>query len=170
MTKLTTITFEGIDGSGKETQSKLLHDYLTTNGYKSVLISFPDYSTDLGKFIKNALQDKSFDRYALQMLFSADRLRQTPIIISNKDNFDFAILDRYKWSSLVYGCARGLNETWVKNLESVLPDPDFTFYIDISVYSLKLGLRYLSALGGKSAIVNQASSSRRDDMKIQCQE
>lgn len=133
MTKLTTITFEGIDGSGKETQSKLLHDYLTTNRYKSVLISFPDYSTDLGKFIKNALQDKSFDRYALQMLFSADRLRQTPIIISNKDNFDFAILDRYKWSSLVYGSARGLNETWVKNLESVLPDPDFTFYIDISV-------------------------------------
>jgi dTMP kinase len=133
MKKLTTITFEGIDGSGKETQSKLIHDYLIENGYKSVLISFPDYSTNLGKFIKDALQNKTFDRYALQMLFSADRLRQIPDIISNHGNFDYAILDRYKWSSLVYGSARGLNETWVQSLESILPDPDFTFYIDIPV-------------------------------------
>jgi guanine deaminase len=44
------------------------------------------------------------------------------------------------------------------------------YYCADRIYSLKLGLRYLSALGGKSAIVNQASSSRRDDMKIQCQE
>ncbi len=133
MKKLTTITFEGIDGCGKETQSKLIYDYLTQCGYKSLLISFPDYSTSLGQVIKDALQDNSFDRYALQMLFSADRLRQTPDILNNKHDYDYAILDRYKWSGLVYGTARGLHPSWVENLESILPDPNFTFYIDVPI-------------------------------------
>ncbi len=133
MGKLTTITFEGIDGSGKETQSILIHDYFIKKGLKSVLITFPDYSTNLGKLIKEALLDTTFDRYSLQMLFSADRLRQIHNIINNEKNCDYAILDRYKWSSIIYGSARGLNATWVENLECILPDPDYTFLIDIPV-------------------------------------
>jgi len=131
--KVVTITFEGIDGSGKETQSKKLFDYFNNQGLKSTLITFPDYSTKLGGFIKDSLQDKTFDKYALQMLFSADRIRQMPTILTNINDLDYAILDRYKWSGLVYGIARGLNESWVKNLEHILPDPDITFYVDIPV-------------------------------------
>ena len=49
------IVFEGIDGSGTETQSKLLLEKLGTS---SVRIEYPDYEGDLGKLIRLFLDKK----------------------------------------------------------------------------------------------------------------
>lgn len=133
MAEAITITFEGIDGAGKETQSKLLATYLSDKGLSVHIISFPDYDSLLGEFIKKVLQHSSFDPYALQLLFSADRIHQTRQLQNSSTSYDYIIFDRYKWSSIVYGVARGLDKQWVSTLEKMLPDPDFTFYLDIPV-------------------------------------
>jgi len=46
------ITFEGIDQSGKETQSKLLTSRLKDLGYSVGHIYFPDYDTPIGREIR----------------------------------------------------------------------------------------------------------------------
>jgi len=48
------ITIEGTDGSGKETQSKLLVDKLNSLGFKTEMMSFPRYETPMGRIIAQA--------------------------------------------------------------------------------------------------------------------
>ena len=54
------IVIEGIDQSGKKTQSILLRNRLKKNGYKVGYISFPKYNTSIGKLVKKCLHDDSF--------------------------------------------------------------------------------------------------------------
>ena len=49
------IVIEGIEGSGKETQSKLLVDSLNKMGIKSIEFSFPMYDTPTGRIFKDCL-------------------------------------------------------------------------------------------------------------------
>ena len=43
------IAFEGLDQSGKQTQAELLRDRLTASGQRVQLLSFPDYTTAIGR-------------------------------------------------------------------------------------------------------------------------
>jgi dTMP kinase len=49
------IVIEGMDGSGKETQSKLLHKNLTEKGIKAIHVSFPNYESDSAALLKRYL-------------------------------------------------------------------------------------------------------------------
>ena len=49
------IVIEGIEGSGKETQSKLLVDSLNKLGLKAIEFSFPMYDTPTGRIFKDCL-------------------------------------------------------------------------------------------------------------------
>jgi dTMP kinase len=51
MKKAKILVIEGTDGSGKETQSKLLFDYLNSIGIKVKKYSFPVYSSSTGKIV-----------------------------------------------------------------------------------------------------------------------
>ena len=50
------IAIEGLDQSGKATQSQLLRDQLRQGGTRARLVSFPDYGTSIGEEIARALQ------------------------------------------------------------------------------------------------------------------
>lgn len=73
------IVIEGLDGSGKGTQSTRLADYLRLKGQKVRLIDFPRYENDSSLFVRmylgGALGDSPDDTgaYAASMLFAADR-------------------------------------------------------------------------------------------------
>lgn len=69
------IVLEGLDKSGKTTQAKMLFDYLLNKKPgKVVLISFPDYSTQIGKLVRDFLDGKTkFSSETLHMLLAANR-------------------------------------------------------------------------------------------------
>ena len=52
------IVIDGLDGSGKATQTKLLAERLNENGYKARTISFPDYDSDSSALVKMYLGGK----------------------------------------------------------------------------------------------------------------
>ena len=74
------IAIEGLDGSGKETQSIILRDALAAAGRRVGMMSFPDYDSPGSAPVKMYLAGKLGSRpddvnaYAASVLFAADRL------------------------------------------------------------------------------------------------
>ena len=125
------IVFEGIDNSGKSTQSKLLHKYIEG----SHLQVFPSKespvgsSSILGKLIRDIITQKSppLPSAAFTLLNTADRHEQAPNIIRLLQAGTTVILDRYIYSGMVYNKS---HHNLSKNNEAGLPKPDLIFYID----------------------------------------
>lgn len=127
------ICFEGIDGAGKDTQVGLLAAELIRVGLDVEVFRFPDYSGPLGDTLKSALCDPAFDPYALQLLFSAERFRQSGDLRQALAKNHVVLTSRYKVSSYVYAVARGLPRSWAEMLESPLLEPALTILLDIDV-------------------------------------
>lgn len=127
------ICLEGIDGSGKDTQVTLLQSLLKNRGYQCSVFRFPDYKGPLGRAIRKGLASPKFNRFALQLLFSAERFRQLEALTESHLEGGVVLLSRYKYSSVVYATNRGLPRKWAQALESPLPEPDLTLLLDISV-------------------------------------
>lgn len=129
------ISFEGIDASGKKTQAELLKKYLTEQGYKVELESFPRYETPIGSLIKKALADEiKITPEALHMLYEVDRVDFTERLEQlEKLNYDFVILDRYTHSNIAFGVAHNISYNWLSLLQSYIRKPDITFLLDITV-------------------------------------
>jgi len=135
------LVFEGIDKAGKATQARLLSRRLEKEGYRCKIISFPVYTTPIGKELKLSLQGRR--RYPLQvryLLMSANRWEMKEKIESR--NVDLLILNRYIHSNIAYGIASGLDRNWLESLDSGLPQPDLVVLLDISpTTSLKRKLK-----------------------------
>lgn len=127
------IVIEGIDQSGKKTQSLFLKNKLKKEGYKIGYISFPKYNTSTGKLVKKCLQNDSFSAKTSHMLLSANRWESEKEIRKQLQKNDFLICNRYCDSNIAYGLANGLNKKWLENLDSGLPKSDLTILIDIPI-------------------------------------
>lgn len=141
------ITFEGIEGSGKSTQCKLLKEYLESRGHKVSLTREPGWGT-MGKLIRHIiLEEKELDIHPLTelYLFCADRVQHVKDFITPRlENGEIVICDRYFDSTIVYqGYGRQLDLYTVKKLaEASTLDlvPDVTFLLNLPV---REGLRRL---------------------------
>ena len=128
------IVLEGIDQSGKQTQTHLLSKRLGEYGFKVEMLSFPLYSTVIGKEIKNYLQNNSpLPIEAMHMLLSANRWELKSLICEWISQNKYIIIDRYSYSNYAYGNANGLELSWLKSLDSGLPSSDLTILLDIPV-------------------------------------
>ena len=127
------IVIEGIDQSGKKTQSILLRNRLKKKGYKVGYISFPKYNTSIGKLVKKCLHDDSFSLEMSHILLSANRWEAEKEIRYKLENMDFVVCNRYCDSNIAYGLANGLKKEWLENLDLGLPRPDLTILIDIPI-------------------------------------
>ena len=67
------ITFEGIDGSGKSTVSKVVYDKLKSDGHNVVLTYEPTDST-IGKFVQKCIKTGD-DPFVTAFTFIADRIQ-----------------------------------------------------------------------------------------------
>jgi len=128
------ICIEGIDGSGEGTNARLLVEKLKKEGYEVGSISFPDYTTPIGKEIKRFFQGKrDFGPEVRQCLFAANRWERKPDIEEWLNEERVIIANRYTPSGLVYGLANGLDLGWMMSLERGLPPADMVIVIDVSV-------------------------------------
>ena len=131
------IAFEGIDGSGKSTQVKLLTDSLKRTGHKVYSTCEPTDSP-IGSIIRNIFNHKiEADHRVIAGLFVADRLdhllHKTNGILKKLEDGYTVITDRYYFSSYAYhGVHMPLD--WVieaNSLSAGLLRPDLNIYIDI---------------------------------------
>lgn len=133
------IAFEGIDGSGKSTQAKLLAERLTAAGYK-VYLTFEPTDSEMGKLIRKIFSvERPADEHVIAALFAADRLdhilNTTNGIKKKLEESYIVICDRYYLSSYAYHSVH-VDMDWVIQLNSVsaqLLKPDFYFFIDVDV-------------------------------------
>ena len=131
------VTFEGIDGSGKSTQARLLADALAADGHDVVSTREPG-GTELGERVRDlVLAGPNVAPWAEAALFAAARAQLVedviaPALARGAD----VVCDRYLDSSLAYqGIARGLGLERVLELNlhaigGVLPDRTYLLLID----------------------------------------
>ena len=127
------IAIEGIDQSGKQTQSRLLASRLRERGYSVDVIAFPDYTTEIGRHLRKYLNgDTRAELHAVHMLYAANKWESLPKLNQKIRSIDVLILNRYRASNLAYGVAHGLPLRWLSILEDGLPEPDLVLVLDVS--------------------------------------
>ena len=126
------IALEGLDQSGKETQTRLLRDRIRATVLKARAVSFPDYGTAIGEEIARALQgEREYEAEAMQLLYIANRYERRPDLDRWCKAGITLVCDRYVASSIAYGEAQGLDPDWLHDLQRFLPQPDLTVFLDI---------------------------------------
>jgi len=132
------VVFEGIDGCGKTTQSKLLLDYLTECGRDAKLFREPG-GVSSSEAIRSIILDKKYDVAPISelLLFYASRreLIEKKIIPALESGCD-VILDRFYASTLAYqGYGRGIDIGSIQMLNTITVGdiaPDYTILLDVS--------------------------------------
>jgi dTMP kinase len=143
------ITFEGGEGCGKSTHSKLLNRYLLAKGYRVIMTLEPG-GTDIGKKIRKALLmgSKLVSKYSELFLFAADRTEHIESVIKPALKAGkIVISDRFTDSTtayqaggrkLPYGLVR-----YVNKISSGGIVPDLTFLLDVDpTLGISRGTRY----------------------------
>ena len=141
------IVIEGLDGSGKATQTKLLADSFEKRGIAFKKVSFPDYESQSSALVKMYLNGEigSLDEvniYAASNFYSLDRYISYMRVWKN----DYLsgkniIADRYTTSNICHQMSKlpenewdGYIE-WLEHYEYVmlgLPKPDVVIYLDMA--------------------------------------
>ena len=158
------VTFEGIDGSGKSTQARLLADHLTAQGHDVVLTREPGGSPGAEEIRALVLQGDP-DRWSAQteiLLFTAarrDHLERTirPALDAGK----VVICDRFADSTRMYqGLSRGDLRQMVDDLHALMigVEPDLTLLIDMD-----------PANGLERALSRQTAEERFEDFGVELQ-
>ncbi|RLF49010.1 MAG: dTMP kinase [Thermoplasmata archaeon] len=91
------IVIEGIDGSGKTTIAKKLHEWLRSRGYEVFLTAEPTQG-----IIGRMLPSDSLSEFAETFLFIADRAEHTKIIRDKLSKGYAVVCDRYYYSTCAY--------------------------------------------------------------------
>lgn len=132
------ITFEGIDGSGKTTQIRLLKEFLEANGRSVHLFREPG-GTDIGEEVRSFLLDESFnlEQMTQMILFLSSRSELIRKVVKPLlESGEIVILDRYIASTIAYqGYAQrlGINNAWYMcKLATGNILPDIEIYLNIS--------------------------------------
>ena len=127
------IVIEGFDQAGKKTQSNLLAKFLKRKKRKCKIFSFPDYTTPVGKEIRNFLSGKrKFPPQVIHCLLAANRWERSNEIKDALSKKFTIVMNRYYQSNLVYGTVNGLDLDWLENLDKGLPKENLVILLDVN--------------------------------------
>lgn len=134
------IVFEGIDGCGKSSISKIFYEYLKANSEKEPILTCEPYKQGLGIDIRAIMKkyDAKIDPVTDLLLFETARSEHVASIImpSLYDGKD-VICDRYTYSSCAYqGFAMDIPLDIIHNLNAAATrglNPDIVFWIDADI-------------------------------------
>ena len=103
---------EGVDGSGKSTQIKLLSEHLISKGHNCEFLHFPRTDAPyFGELIARFLRGEfgslnEVDPYLVAMLYAGDRKDASDKIKGWLEKRKIVLLDRYTYSNIAYQCAK----------------------------------------------------------------
>jgi len=141
------VVIEGLDGSGKSTQIKLLQEYLTNNKIRYKYLHFPRtdspvYGELIARFLRGEFGSiQSVNPYLVALLYAGDRNDAKIQIREWIKSGYFVLLDRYVNSNIAFQCAKLNNKkekntlkNWIINLEysyNCIPVPDLNIFLDV---------------------------------------
>ncbi|MEO7673926.1 MAG: dTMP kinase [Pyrinomonadaceae bacterium] len=147
------ITFEGIDGSGKSTQLRMLSGELRQRGVNVITTCEPG-GTPLGRRLREAFleTEETVAPMAELLLFAADRAQHVEFLIKPAlEEGRVVISDRYADATFAYqGAGRGFPEATVNQIIKIATGglkPDLTLFFDISVENALKRMRSRSETG-----------------------
>ena len=147
MSKGKIIVIEGLDGSGKATQTALLCQRLDELGKKPRRLSFPDYEQPSSALVKMYLNGEfgcdasQINAYAASSFYAVDRYAS--YIRFWREEYEMGglmVADRYTTSNAIYQMAKSPKDQWNNYLlwlqdyeyeKLSLPRPDFVIYLDM---------------------------------------
>lgn len=143
------IVIDGLDGSGKGTQSKILAEQLEKEGKKTVLLDFPMYQNKSSEFVRMYLggefgsRPEETNAYAASSFFAMDRYvsfrTDWGTAIADKDTV--VIANRYTSANAVHQLSKLPREEWDKFLSWLwdyefekigIPVPDTVIYLEMT--------------------------------------
>ncbi len=132
--KGTFIVLEGIDGTGKSTQSKRLGKYFESLG-REVVISYEPTHGTWGKKLRESMTAGRLSPDEELELFLKDRQEHVNELINPAlADGKVVILDRYYFSTMAYQGARGFDPLEIrKRNEAFAPQPDLLLILDLDV-------------------------------------
>lgn len=141
------IVIEGLDGSGKATQTKNLYNYLKENNQDVVTVTFPDYDSPASALVKMYLNSEFGDdpnavnAYSASAFYAVDRVASfIKIWKKDYDSGKTILCDRYATSNIIYQMSKVSENQrdsfieWQYDFEYNklgLPAPDQVIYLDV---------------------------------------
>lgn len=133
------ITFEGIDGSGKSTQLRLLTGELRLRGY-NVLPTMEPGGTPLGRRLREAFleTEETVAPLAELLLFAADRAQHVEFLVKPAlAEGKIVVSDRFADATVAYqGAGRGFHEKTIRQIVHLATGglkPDLTLFFDLAI-------------------------------------
>ncbi len=125
------IAFEGIDGSGKTTQRRLLKTWLEAAG-RDVVVTKWNSSPVFKPIIKARKAARTLDPFHYALLHAADFRHRyenqiRPALTAGK----VVLADRYVFTGLSRDAARGMSREWSARLYAPVRRPDIVFYFSV---------------------------------------
>lgn len=179
------IVIEGTDGSGKQTQTAKLFEYIKSrideSKHKLITQSFPNYESQSSGPVKMYLGGelganvKSMDAYQASVLFSIDRLCTMKRLAEYvEDENAIIILDRYVESNMLHQAGKIADfekaKKFIKWLEDfefgilALPKPDKIIFLDMPVeVSQRLANERKDLKSGKSKDIHESDINHLRD-------
>ncbi len=170
------IVIDGLDGSGKGTQTDILVERLKSEGKRVRTLSFPVYENDSSLFVRMYLDGKfgknpsDTNAFAASMFFACDRYIsfKTDWIKDIEDPSTYVIANRYTSANAVHQLSKLPKEEWDDFLKWLwdfefsrlsLPVPDATIYLELPpALSLSL-VRSRSAETGRKMDIHELDTS-----------
>ena len=140
------IAVEGIDGSGKQTQVRLLAEALQARGHRVLSTGFPQYNSWFGRMAGQFLNGDfgsidTVDPHFAALLYAGDRFENQGPIVAALAHGDIVVADRYIASNLAHQTARSAPEKraefrkWIEHLEYRiygLPKEELVLYLRVT--------------------------------------
>lgn len=133
------VVFEGLDGSGKGTMIRLTKNYLLARGIAKgrILVTQEPTEGKYGKKIKEMLrEEKEPEKNAKKFLDLYLRDRKEHLkeqILPALQKGKIILCDRYKYSTIAYQSAQGLDRDEIVALHSRMQKPDLAIILDLPV-------------------------------------